>query len=174
MVICSAMHASNTQSAGIQLLASTCSYQHSLLIIREKKTFCRQVFISHKKPRWKMIVWLKHCAGIQETKVHAYNPTKCLAGAFSPHPGLSPFPSLPLGHRHWYPQSIPSQGKKSCPSTETLPETITHSPKRFPSKLPHCYFSAFKVTIGEKLSLIESGNISVSLQRLISNWSGFF
>lgn len=31
-----------------------------------------------------MVVWLKHCAGIQETKVHAYNPTKCLAGAFPP------------------------------------------------------------------------------------------
>lgn len=95
-----------------------------------------------------------------------------------PFPRLSPCPSLPLGH--WEStctdtcRAFRARGKSTAAKhRNTFPETITRSPKHFPSKLPHCYFSAFKVITRGKLSLIERGNISVSLQHLISNHSGY-
>lgn len=91
---------------------------------------------------------------------------------------LSSFPSPPLGH--WEGtcmdtcKAFRARGKSTAAEhSNTFPKTITHSPNHFPSKLPHCYSSAFTVTIGGKLSLIERGNISVSLQHLISNQNGY-
>lgn len=85
-----------------------------------------------------MVVWLKHCVGIQETMVHTYNSTKCLAGAFSSLVSISKPTSRALGeHMHWYLHSVQSQGKKYCsqaqkhiswnnhPFTQTLPLQVT-------------------------------------------------
>lgn len=81
-----------------------------------------------------MVVWLKHYAGIQETKVHAYNPTKCLAGAFfrPPRPGLSPFPSLPLRP----PALIPTEHSKPREKVLSQHRNISWNNHPFTQTLP--------------------------------------
>lgn len=135
-VIWSSIHPRNKEQSStvvsfdLQLPAPTCD--------ELDKRFCRQVFISHKKPWRKIVVWLKRCAKIQETKVHRYNSTKCLAGAFFRLVSTSQATPRPLeGDMHWYLQSIQTRGKKHhSQQRNTLPETITYSPKHFPSQLP--------------------------------------
>lgn len=149
-VIRSAMHPRNKDQSStvvsfdLQLPAPTCNDLD--------RTFCRQVFTALKKPWRKMVVWLKCCAEIQETKVHRYNSTKCLAGTFFRLVSTSQTTPRPLeGYIHWYLQSIQTRGKKhhspaekhtswnNHPFTQTLPLTATH-----------CYFSAFKVISQEE------------------------
>lgn len=163
-------HAPQTQrveqwdvSFDLQLPAPTCDDLD--------KRFWRQLFISHKKPWRKTVVWLKCCAEIQETKVHRYNSTKCLAGAFFRL--VSTSQTTPLGH--WKGTCIDTckafrPGEKApqpCRETHFLKQSPIHpntSPPSYPLLFP-CFQS---YTTGGKLSLIEGGNNSESLQPLIS------
>lgn len=91
---------------------------------------------------------------------------------------LSPSPSPPLGH--WEGtctdtcKAFRARGKVLQLSTVThFPKQSLIHPTTSPPSYPIVIPLLFTVTIGGKLSLIERGNISVSLQHLISNQNGY-
>lgn len=149
----------NTQSTvvsfNLQVPALTCNDPN--------KTFCRQAEKAWEENGWviQMLCW---DSGNKTLNIQLYQMfSRCLFSACLYFP-------LEAGTCIDTCRAFRIRGKSTAAEYKnTFPETITHSPKHFRSKPPHCYASAFRVTTGQKLSLTERGNISVSLLHLISN-----